>query len=388
VLRLQRRVVASRRTVLVLAGILVACVLVFVVYLGPSLLVRGHSPLTPAERLKAENDVRTTLLQAIAGTILLAGLYFTGRTFQLNREGQVTERFTRAIDQLGHENQDVRVGGIYALERIAQSSRRDHGPIVEVLTTFVREHQSWRGDEAPGTESGFATRPRADIQAILRVLGRRRWEWDEGERIDLSGTDLRDVSLAGARLKAADLHGAHLERSDLSGTQLEDASLEESHLDGARIQDANLRDVSLNRASLEGAWLNNVDLSGATLDAARLTGAYFSLVNLVGVSLGLTTTFRDVTLHDVDLRDTWLTGYHLDGAWIAGGTQLKLPALNPFDGRIWVADHTRGKLIAVVPTGGKPPSTRELEEFRFENSEFRDQTDSFRFADRARPMAS
>jgi hypothetical protein len=32
----------------------------------------------------------------------LRRLYFTWRTLQVNHEGQITERFTRAIDQLGH----------------------------------------------------------------------------------------------------------------------------------------------------------------------------------------------------------------------------------------------------------------------------------------------
>jgi len=44
------------------------------------------------------------------------------RTLETTREGQITERFTRAIDQLGHAHLDVRLGGIYGLERIARDS--------------------------------------------------------------------------------------------------------------------------------------------------------------------------------------------------------------------------------------------------------------------------
>jgi hypothetical protein len=39
--------------------------------------------------------------QILGGAALLSGLYSTWRTLQVNREGQITERFTRAIDQLG-----------------------------------------------------------------------------------------------------------------------------------------------------------------------------------------------------------------------------------------------------------------------------------------------
>ena len=49
----------------------------------------------------------------------------------LTRQGQITERFTRAIDQLGHARTEIRLGGIYALERIARESEEDHWPIME-----------------------------------------------------------------------------------------------------------------------------------------------------------------------------------------------------------------------------------------------------------------
>jgi hypothetical protein len=50
-----------------------------------------------------QNQVRTTLLQGLAGVALLVGAYFTYRQLGTVREGQITERFTRAIDQLGHD---------------------------------------------------------------------------------------------------------------------------------------------------------------------------------------------------------------------------------------------------------------------------------------------
>jgi hypothetical protein len=70
--------------------------------------------------------VRTALLASVAGLIAVVGAIFTGLSYRLNRAGQITERFTRAIDQLGEAELDVRLGGIYALERIARDSKDDH----------------------------------------------------------------------------------------------------------------------------------------------------------------------------------------------------------------------------------------------------------------------
>jgi hypothetical protein len=109
-------------------------------YAVPPLMTRGEEFKSAADRLKAENDIRTAGLQLLAGAVLALGAVFTGITLVFNREGQITERFTRAVEQLGNERTDVRLGGIYALERIARDSRRDHEPIMEILSAYVRHN--------------------------------------------------------------------------------------------------------------------------------------------------------------------------------------------------------------------------------------------------------
>jgi hypothetical protein len=74
--------------------------------------------------------VRTALLAVLAGVLAAIGAYYTHRSFglnreshELNRQGQITERFTRALEQLGNaDSVHVRLGGIYALERLARES--------------------------------------------------------------------------------------------------------------------------------------------------------------------------------------------------------------------------------------------------------------------------
>jgi hypothetical protein len=116
------------------------------------------------DRLTVESGFRQpliqivqTVVQIVGGTALLGGLYFTAqtlrtsnKTLQVNQktlettqQGQITERFSRAIEQLGNNNLAIRLGGIYALERIARDSAYDHWTVVEVLTAYVREHAPW-----------------------------------------------------------------------------------------------------------------------------------------------------------------------------------------------------------------------------------------------------
>jgi hypothetical protein len=101
--------------------------------------------------VKLESDARTAVIQALGGAALLIGLYSTSKTLRTTQEGQITDRFTKAINQLGETGPAklaIRLGGIYALERIARESERDHWPIMEILTAYVREHAPWLPKDA------------------------------------------------------------------------------------------------------------------------------------------------------------------------------------------------------------------------------------------------
>jgi hypothetical protein len=261
---------------------------------------RAQEPLKIADRLKAENDIRTTLLQGLGALVVLAGAVTTWqqllatlernrKELSLSQEGQITERFTRAIDQLGSQTLDLRLGGIYALERIANDSPRDRGPIMEVLTAFVRVRAPWPpakkapSPTPPGAQSP-PPMPSADIQAILTVLGRRvideKWVYYLGLRIqlfdqplDLSKTDLRGVRLVGGHLKNANLCEAHLEGADLIRAWLQGADFSGAHLEKADLREANLEGAILAEAHLGGANLEKADLREAFIGGAHLEGA-------------------------------------------------------------------------------------------------------------------
>ena len=202
---------------LVLLGLLVA-------WKGPEWqLASRTASLTAREYLELQNSYRATIVQALGGIFLLLGLYLTWRRVTATEqqvviagEGQITERFTRAIEQLGSERLEVRLGGIYALERIARDSEKDHWPIMEVLTAYLRRR----------TEGSTLIEPiPPDLQAILTVIGRRRVEFERPDqhRLDLSTTNLSSANLSGANLVGAYLRGTKLFRARLQGADLSEA---------------------------------------------------------------------------------------------------------------------------------------------------------------------
>jgi hypothetical protein len=55
----------------------------------------------PADLLTAENDARSTLVQALAGIGVLAGAIITWRQVQLGREGQSTDGLYKLLANSG-----------------------------------------------------------------------------------------------------------------------------------------------------------------------------------------------------------------------------------------------------------------------------------------------
>jgi hypothetical protein len=212
----------------------------------------------------ALDNARGRLLTLGAGLFAAGALVFTARNFTLSREGQVTDRYTKAVEQLGSDKLDVRIGGIYALERVARDSARDHPTVMDVLTAFIREHshEQWPPSDHPASR-GQERSPRPDVQGALTVVGRRdphrdiRW-------IDLRGADLTGADLTGAFLGGANLLGAHLARALLDGTNLAYANL----------PTVNLTHAFLGGADLTGAYLNFADLTDANLGGANLDHAF------------------------------------------------------------------------------------------------------------------
>jgi hypothetical protein len=111
-----------------------AVVGVLVLWVLPALLTRRPSAgLSAAEQLKAANDVRATLVGFVLAVGAAGTLVFTARTFRLNQQGQVTERYTRAVGQIGDASLEVRIGGYLRLERIGRDSPDDRRTVVYVL---------------------------------------------------------------------------------------------------------------------------------------------------------------------------------------------------------------------------------------------------------------
>jgi hypothetical protein len=182
---------------------------------------------------------------------------------QLTRQGQASERFTRAIDQLGSSRVETRIGGIYGLDQIAEQNPENTGPVGEVLLAWLN------GRPRPDSSPDRLLREYApDVQAALTVLTGQRYTPLVAKRLDLQG-----LGLWGANLLDANLLGTDLRDANLLGANLRYADLRDADLRGADLRGADLRKADLRSADLGNADLGYTDLRGAYLDDVHLHGA-------------------------------------------------------------------------------------------------------------------
>jgi uncharacterized protein YjbI with pentapeptide repeats len=370
--------------------------------------------------LKLRPHIQAPLFSVGMGIVTLLLLIFSGVTaavaalaawFTLirhfaqtnaDRQRRITESFSKAVEQLGSDKLEVRLGGIYSLERISKESPDDYWTVMENLTAFVRERS--RRNEAERTSQGLEQRvsrrayflwqeagrpdgktkdfwaaaakqeklgePAADIAAVLTVLKRRSEQSREREgtngwcfdlkgailkRYDLSGAHLEAAILGGARLEGADLNGAHLERADLSDdAHLEGADLIGAHLEAAILGGAHLEETCLSRAHLEGAYLNGAHLDGADLSDAHLEEAVLSGAHLERADLS-DAHLEGTYLSGAHLARTNLSGAHLAGA-IFGGAHLEGADLSDATGLSEAQLHdAHGDAVTKLPGGLSRP---------------------------------
>ncbi|MGQ4649559.1 pentapeptide repeat-containing protein [Lyngbya aestuarii] len=265
-----------------------------------------------AKRAKAfEKNAIAATENAIAAT----------KNAEVAEQGQITERFTKAIEQLGSDNISIRLGGIYALESIAEYSQNGewsekyYWTVMEVLSAFVRENAPLKDDlEDEGEQQ--QKKPRTDIQAALTVIGRRDIEKDpENQRlnlnkVDIAGANLREANLQGAIFREANLQGAIFREANLQSVKfdlanLQGANLYQANLQGADLTKAQLQGTDLGNANLKQACIIEADLQGAILTEANLEGAFLNKSNLQQTNL-LAANLKGVQLSYADLQKSFL----------------------------------------------------------------------------------
>jgi uncharacterized protein YjbI with pentapeptide repeats len=275
------------------------------------------------------------------------------RQADVAREEHYTTLFTTAVTQLGamreiqdsegtrtEPNTEARLGAIYALERIAQDSERDHWPIMETLCAYVRKNAGppvfmsdaardavvgmEGGDDEELTRAREAARPYVDVQAALTVVGRRssaRRVHEDRLRKGANDRDAYCLDLTSTNLSGAVLTGnfdfAHFERSCLAFAKFRHVSVKRASFSGVRAESvqmdhAELTDSRIFSSSWEGGTFRNVKAHNLTAWSTRMDQASF-------YDSALTKSeFRSAEFNGANFVRTELTGVGMEHAELTG----------------------------------------------------------------------
>ena len=274
--------------------------------------------------IDSENSIRSTIAQGFGGLLLFCTAYISWKTLRATNEKQVSERFSKAVEQLGNKNIHIRLGGIYSLEQIAKDSEEIYyRQVIETLTSYLRERAPYvplltetRGISETTNETDGVDEIakllrnvpdlRTDIQAVISVLGRRRFSYGNGEefRMDFRAVDLTQLEFpAGSNFNGSDFTGSNLKRSILSGVSFASVQFNHAVLEGV--------------TAIETAF-DHSSMGSAKLSYARLRGSSFKCVKLNGADLTKAraekTDFSEADMSNAKLVKALLTGANLRDA--------------------------------------------------------------------------
>ncbi|MGW4794658.1 pentapeptide repeat-containing protein [Nonomuraea sp. NPDC004297] len=335
--------------------------------------------LTGKDWATAIAAVRGNVLAVATGMAALLAVFYTARnadtarrTFQLGERGHDTDRFSKAVEQLGSSQAPVRLGGLYALEQLAQTNPALRQTIVDVICAYLRMPWTPPGEEdrqqrirAARTRSAGRTGARAgrdpDEERQVRLTAQRlltgHLRWSEG-RWWQRRTGANPLYWPGIRL---DMTGAVLIDFDFEYCRLDRAFFQETVFVGsAHFTGSTFAEV--------GHFINATFDSKAYFDQATFTkGASFLWATFTNRATFLGTRFTQgaVFIRTTFYGDAWFSGATFssvayfshatfrdalfDGATFAGSTKFDSAQGRRFDLSEGRVTHTEG--AHVWPSG-------------------------------------
>ncbi|MEU0311511.1 hypothetical protein [Streptomyces cyaneofuscatus] len=123
-------------------SLILVAVLAFGLYQGVDVFLTAENP--GKKPVSGQDNVKTTVTALTLVGAVLAGLYAYRK--QLLDEGashradatQLAERYTKAAEQLGHDQAAVRLAGVYAMARLADDWEEQRRVCVNVLCAYLR----------------------------------------------------------------------------------------------------------------------------------------------------------------------------------------------------------------------------------------------------------
>ena len=331
----------------IIAVIAIGILCVFLIIYLPKRQMKRSDEEDESNRIGLENDLRKTIIQIVAGIIVLAGLFLTymeldesrnqfrdqmtqkdstdKRNYQLlnqqlidnryefdtsseqmrvqleltrdelkersktNYNNFVLDQYTKSLQLMKDTNIAVRLGAIYSLEKLMNSDSDYHDVIIEMFCTYVREQREWTHQKEYSDEFiKFDSAHKREDKDYYKKHSEYMKSLNK-YKIPIE-TDTRAIlTVLGRRENRKnekviiDLKNTNWIDTDLRQMNFIEFNLYEAHLENAKLNGAHLENAKLWGANLEHANLSEAYLNNADLRYAKLINADLGGANLMRI---------------------------------------------------------------------------------------------------------
>ena len=291
-----------------------------VVAVGPSLAFDNWDVLHDDDKDSVITTIRNLAL--IIGGIIAVLLAIwrstvSERQADTAQQSLLNERYQKGAEMLGGAALSVRMGGIYALERLAADHPEQyHVQVMQLLCAFARQPTE---DEDYQRRLDNLPSPREDVIAAVNAIGSRdetrvKIEKSRDFELNLMGIDLSNAQIEDANLSGARLNDANLTNTNIFSVNLSGAYLHRTIMKNAKLTDIDFTDASASGIDLSGAEVFQhgkalFDLNYANLSPAQLPDGTLSLTQLLDVDLS-GKSINNAKLHSVQIINSDLSNTH------------------------------------------------------------------------------
>ena len=183
----------------------------------------------------------------------------------ISEANHISEMYSQAVEQLGALNSsrepalEIRLGGLYTLENLANKNPEYHAQIMDFIAAYVRMNSPKRTIAVHKNEelktSGSLSPLRYDIQVAVSILCRRNSNFDAPDTIiNLSEANLSGLNLSRLTLKNITFYNSQLITSAFYNCIFDNVRFDSSKMLRSRLTLCTYKDVRFFCSHMDGCW--------------------------------------------------------------------------------------------------------------------------------------
>lgn len=274
------------------------------------------------ERVKRENEIRTSFIQLVGGAVILMGVYFTWRRTiaaenenTIQKAGLITDKWDHAIGHLNTRSPATIIGSSIFLRQIAREEVDQSENVANFVGTYLREHLYHElGDKEKTAQRPFPQSFSSLIKTLEFAISQCPNSYLDLSHVDLRNAEFRFMKLPRLRVIESSFSNYRCWQKWQSGVlfpkdtatftrvDFHDSLFVSVQLSCCAFQYVDLTNSKFVESNLAGAiFRGNTDLTGADFATSEIDGCDFS--GAIGLTKDQFSSFPAIRMKSVKLPD-------------------------------------------------------------------------------------